>query len=223
LAYFSKLQGSTTTTLLRDSMIRSFLSGLLARHLAQRAKSKNAEEAFICGLFRNLGENLAIYYFPEDYEEIKELVDANLEDKNAASERVLGVSFAELGAEVAKIWHLPDSIVGSMRKPSSDATEDPHAAMRDRAAFSNDLCALVSLQAADGQDVAMERLLVDYGDRLDISASYIYKLFSAGLEKLQENAGILELDTQRSPFCQAAYAWLERVAPEDAEAESATR
>ena len=73
LAYFSKLQGSTSA-LLRDSMIMSFLSGLIARHLAQRARLRDAEEAFICGLFQNLGEHLAIYYFPEDHVEIKALV-----------------------------------------------------------------------------------------------------------------------------------------------------
>lgn len=222
LAYFSKLQSAATSTLLKDSMIRSFLSGLLSRHLAQRAKLRDAEEAFICGLFRNLGENLAIYYFPEDHEEVRELVDAQLEDATAASVRVLGVSFAEIGMEVAKIWHLPEAIIASMEPESDEQEDQPAAKSRDRAAFSNDLCSIVSLKGMEGQDAAFERLLQRYAETLNLDAGYIYKLFRAGLSKLDQDAAILEFDTQRSPFCDAARAWLERVAPqEDEEAEAA--
>jgi eukaryotic-like serine/threonine-protein kinase len=224
LAYFSKLQGAGVNPMLRDSMIMSFLAGLIARHLAQRARLKNAEEAFICGLFQNLGENLAIYYFPEDHAEIKELIDAELEDKTAASQRVLGVSFAEIGAEVAKIWHLPEAIVAAIRTPISGGEENPFAAITDRAAFANELCALVNLKAVEGQDAALERLLTRYGMELDLSSEYVCKLLAAGLEKLEQNAPILEFDCASSAFCHAARAWLERVAPEpDAVADDSQR
>jgi HD-like signal output (HDOD) protein len=216
LAYFSKLQSASTSVLLRDSMIQAFFGGLLARHLAQRAKLRDPEEAFICGLFHSLGENLSIYYFPEDHAEIKELVDKQLENKTAASVRVLGVSFAELGGEVAKIWHLPDAIVGAiMPAPSASDDPDEYAGLRDRAAFANELCALVNFHSADGQDVAFDGLMHRYGTALGVDAAFAYKLFAAGLEKLKQNADILEFDTARSPFCQAAQAWLERVYPSE--------
>jgi eukaryotic-like serine/threonine-protein kinase len=211
LAYFSKLQGTSANALLRDSMIMSFLAGLIARHLAQRARLRNAEEAFICGLFQNLGENLAIYYFPEDYSEIKELIDAELEDKTAASQRVLGVSFAEIGAEVAKIWHLPEAIIAAIRAPIALGEGNPHIAITERAAFANELCALVNLKAIEGQDAALERLLGRYGMALDLSREYVFKLLAAGLEKLEQNAQILEFDCASSAFCHAAGAWLDRV------------
>ena len=217
LAYFSKLQSAATSTLLKDSMIRSFLSGLLARHLAQRAKAQDAEEAFICGLFRNLGENLAIYYFPEDHAEVRELVDAQLEETSAASIRVLGVSFAEIGAEVAKIWHLPDAIVASMASAPSADEESSLTSLRARSAFANDLCALVSLKGVEGQDAAFERLVELYAEPLNFESSYICKLFRAGMNKLEQDAGILEFDTRRSPFCDAARAWLERIDPQDSD------
>ncbi|MGD2168034.1 MAG: HDOD domain-containing protein [Gammaproteobacteria bacterium] len=221
LAYFSKLQSAATSTLLKDSMIRSFLSGLLARHLARRARLKDAEEAFICGLFRNLGENLAIYYFPEDYAEVRELVDAQLEDATAASIRVLGVSFAEIGMEVARIWHLPDSIVRSMAPRPSEDDDESLKALRARAGFANDLSALVSLKAIEGQDQAFERLVSRYAEPLSLDADFVHKLFRAGMDKLDQDASILEFDTGRSPFCAAARAWLDRVAPEEADAPEA--
>jgi hypothetical protein len=195
-------------------MIQSFLSALMSRHLAQRAKLRDPEEAFICGLFHSLGENLAIYYFPEDHAEIKELVDARLENKTAASVRVLGVSFGELGGEVAKIWHLPDAIVGAiMPAPLGSAEPDEYAGLRDRVTFANELCALVNFHSADGQDAAFENLLHRYGEPLGLNEEFAYKLFAAGLEKLRQNADILEFDTARSPFCKSAEAWLDRVQP----------
>jgi serine/threonine protein kinase len=220
LAYFSKLQSASSSVLLRDSMIQSFLGGLLTRHLAQRAKLRDPEEAFICGLFHSLGENLSIYYFPEDHAEIKELVDAQLENKTAASVRVLGVSFAELGGEVARIWHLPDAIVGAiLPAPAAAETPDEHAVLRDRAAFANELCALVNFRSADGQDTAFESLMHRYGETLGVDAEFACKLFAAGLEKLKQNSEILEFDTARSPFCQAAEAWLARVRPPETAAD----
>lgn len=218
LAYFSKLQGAGTSPLLRDSMIMSFLSGLIARHLAQRARLRDSEEAFICGLFQNLGENLAIYYFPEDHIEIKELVDAELEDKIAASQRVLGVSFAEIGVEVAKIWHLPESIIAAIRAPIADESQSPYAPIAERAAFANELCSLVSLKAVEGQDAALDRLLLRYASTLDVTREFVFKLLAAGLAKLEQNAQILDFDCESSAFCHAALAWLDRVDPErDAE------
>ena len=221
LAYFSKLQGESATSQLKDSMIVSFLCGLIARHLAQRAKMPDAEEAFICGLFRNLGENLAIYYFPEDHTEIRELVDAQLEDASAAATRVLGVSFAEIGAEVAGIWHLPEAIVSAMLPAPAQGEDDPHAPMRERAAFAQDLCALVSIRSTDGQDVAYERLLARYGESLELDTSYIYKLLRAGLDKLYHDARILDFDTNSSAFCVYAHDWLARVDPVELEPEEA--
>ena len=90
-------------------------------------------------------------------------------------------------------------------------------ALRARAAFANDLCALVSLKGMEGQDVAFERLVEQYAEILSLDSGYIYKLFRAGLEKLDQDAGILEFDTKRSPFCDAARVWLERVDPQESE------
>ena len=103
LAYFGNMGGNGNDTL-RDAMVRSFLSGLLARHLVQRSKRGDPEEGFICGLFQNLGENLTAYYFPEDHAEIRELAAGSQGDVASGSNRVIGVGFAELGVEVARVW-----------------------------------------------------------------------------------------------------------------------
>ena len=68
LAFFGHMKSDSAA--LKDSMTKSFLSGLIARHLAQRAELPGAEEAFISGMCQNLGENLVIFYFGDEYEDI---------------------------------------------------------------------------------------------------------------------------------------------------------
>ena len=109
LTYIGQMNGASQE--LKESITKSFLSGLIARHLAQQSGLPDAEEAFICGLFQNIGENLVIYYFEEEYEEIRKLCDSTSADQRSASEAILGIGFDDLGAAVARSWKLPESIV----------------------------------------------------------------------------------------------------------------
>lgn len=224
LAYFRGVQGSPDNVRLRDSMIRSFLSGLLTRHLVQRAKRGDPEEGFICGLFQNLGENLAAYYFPDDLDEILAMTRTGQDDKSSASRRVLGVSMADLGVEVAKIWGLPDSIIAAIRGvegPLDEAVESGDEFLRNRAVFANELCAVVEITDRAQQDQALDQLAARFGNQLDIDKAFMCRLFAAGMEKLSENAEILEFDYQASPYCRSAGAWLERIYPREDKAAAA--
>ena len=123
LTLFRHLKGDSAQ--LKDSMTKSFLCGLIARHLAQRDRLRQAEEAFICGISQNLGENLVIYYFASEFDDIDALRQEKGLDKSAASRGVLGVSYSELGAAVAKIWNLPDTIVGAIKGIGPGVVEVP--------------------------------------------------------------------------------------------------
>jgi HD-like signal output (HDOD) protein len=212
LAYFGKINGGGKA--LRDAMVRSFLSGLLTRHLVQRSRAGDPEDGFICGLFRNLGENLTAYYFPEDHSEIAALARVNRGNHLAASRQVLGVSYAELGSEVAAIWGLPESIILSIKSEGAEpagASAKPEDRLRDRAVFANALCAIVELPTAEDQDAALDLLLGRFGAALAIDREFVCRLFAAGMDKLSENADMLEFDYAGSPFSIAARAWVDRV------------
>ena len=211
LAYFGRLQGGSDNARLRDAMIRSFLSGLLSRHLVQRAQAGDAEEGFICGLFQNLGENLTAYYFAEDHAEILALAALGGGDKVAASKRVLGVSFVDLGVEVAEIWGLPGSIIESIRGVEPDRAEDgssPYAHVRDSAVFANRLCAIPELATQAEQDAAFASLISEQGAALGLDETLSVRLYAAAMEKLAANASILEFDPDSSTYCHAARDWL---------------
>ena len=198
LTFFGHLKGDSAV--LKDSMTKSFLSGLIARHLAQRAKLRAAEEAFICGMFQNLGENLAIYYFAEEFEEINELKREKGLEKPAASRGILGVSYAELGAVVARNWKLPDTIIESIRGMPPGPVCPPETEeekLRDFAVLANEFCDLFLDNTPAEVDVALQMLLERFAPSVELDERFCLKLLDAGLTKLQQFSQ--DLRDQRQP------------------------
>ncbi len=210
LALFGHLKGDSAK--LKDSMTKSFLAGLIARHLAQRAELKSAEEAFICGMCQNLGENLVIYYFPDAHDDIAELLDGKKLGKPAASRGVLGVSFAELGAEVAKIWNLPEPIIDAIRgMPPGQvfAPNNEDEQLRDCAVFANELCDTFRSGDARQIRIVVGALVERYRPSIGIDADYVLKLMAAGYEKLKAYAPVFEINVSSSRYCSGVENWIE--------------
>ncbi|MBS1212545.1 MAG: putative signal transduction protein [Proteobacteria bacterium] len=90
--------------------LNSVATGVIARALAFRCRIFDTELLFLAGLLLKLGR-LAFYCSrPEQYRvvlRVKELGEAAL----IAEERaVFGFSYLELGAELMKVWQLPESL-----------------------------------------------------------------------------------------------------------------
>ena len=210
LTFFGHMKGNSAV--LKDSMTKSFLSGLIARHLAQREKLPGAEEAFICGMCQNLGENLVLFYFAEEFDEITELQNSKNLDKAAAARGVLGVSYSDLGAAVAKSWNLPRSITDSIRGippgqlgvPGSETEK-----LRDIAVFANELCDLFQRPEKEDIQQAIAELLAQFESSVSIDLAYCLKLSAAGFEKLMQYAPIFEINVSSSDYCRSVKSWLD--------------
>jgi HD-like signal output (HDOD) protein len=210
LAFFGHMKSDSAV--LKDSMTRSFMSGLIARALAQRAKLPGAEEAFISGMCQNLGENLVIFYFADEFEDIEELQRREGLDKSAAARGVLGVGYSEVGSAVAKTWNLPRSIIEAIRGVPPGALAVPQSddeKVRDVAVFANELCDLFQYQERDAIDDALVALLERYKNSVSLKQEFCYKLIFAVFEKLQKFAPIFEISVATSDYCSAVSGWLE--------------
>jgi HD-like signal output (HDOD) protein len=209
LTFFGHMKGESA--ILRDSMTKSFLCGLMTRHLAQINKLPAPEEAFICGMCQNLGENLVIYYFADEFSDIAELQRSKNIDKAAASRGVLGVSYADLGATVAKTWHLPSSIVEAIRgltpgciaAPTTDAEK-----LRDCAVFANELSDLFVHHDAADLTPAVDDLLARFQASVALDHEYCVQFVNAAFEKMKQYAPIFEINFATSRYCRSVQGWL---------------
>ena len=210
LTFFGHMKGDSAV--LKDSMTKSFLSGLIARHLALRDRLPETEEAFICGMCQNLGENLVIFYFADESEDINELQRTKELSKFAAARGVLGVGYPELGAAVARSWNLPRSIIAAIRGvspgPIHKATDDVER-LRNVAVLANELCDLFQNHESDGVEAAMLTLLTRFNASVELDPDYCVKLIHAAFEKLKQFAPIFEITVASSRFCQSVQSWLD--------------
>ena len=210
LTVFGHLQGDGKSTALKDTMTRSLLAGMLARHLAKELGIRRAEEAFIYGMFQNLGEALAIYYFNEEWQEINVLRDERNLAVSAASRGVLGVSFGELGAAVARTWQMPDALLATiLGQPQTDtAVDDDDSRMQHFALFANQLCGVADDAISALDPDALDSLLYAYRAHVRVSPRYALALLRAGYQKLAEAADVFEINVKTSDYCQRLIAWL---------------
>jgi putative nucleotidyltransferase with HDIG domain len=95
----------------REVWKRSVVSSRVAMDLPRRKLGgASYEDLQLCGLLHDIGEFVLVDHFGEQYSKLRKQVEESGEDLVEAEERVLGVSHVELGALVAQIWKLPDSV-----------------------------------------------------------------------------------------------------------------
>ena len=205
LMLFNHLQGQSANKELRDGMIRSFMSGIIARDLTKRSKSRKTELAFICSLFHDLGKNLTIYYFPEEYTEIKRMMTGTDQDLQSAARAVLGISLDELGVGIARAWKFPENIVYSMRGLPGGPVEPPESILdniRHFSVFANELCGLAESVLPENREEPLSRLVQRFEQSFSITEAEVLALIQSEINMLKKYASILNINPDRSPFIQ---------------------
>jgi serine/threonine protein kinase len=211
LCYAMQLQSNANNPQLKEAITKSFLSGLITRHLARQANLPGMEEAFICGIFRNIGEHLTLHYFPEEYADIVAFMAERRVTKAAAARSVLGISFAELGAGVGRVWKLPTpvlAVIGASPEGGPTLEADPEERLPDYAVFANELCEIPGSAESVAQATALNALCERFAPRFSIDEAAACRVLEAAFEKLGQFAPILGLDTARSEFCADLRRWL---------------
>lgn len=196
---FEHLQDKSNARELKESFLRANLAGLLAREIGKKV----GEEAFICALFHNLGQLLSQFYFPEEVETIRILVQQKKTSLAHAAAQVLGLTFEELGIGIAKSWGFPQAIPHSMRKlpegpvrkPSSDDEN-----LRIIAVFANEMCDLISDTESGSYPRALRAITDRFGSCLQLSEAQIRKVVEDSSDELTQVASILHVNLKQSPF-----------------------
>ncbi len=164
-------------------LTRSLLSGIQAKMLAVKKRLRvDPEEAFICALLHTFGQILVQVYLPGHYRQISERRAAGLSWEAAAREILQGLSFQDVGEEMARFWNLSPMLVAAMTPypPIPRDGGDEKAYLQNLAAFTNGLTARI----CDGDSLA--GLLTQFRPVLGLGRQGAIALLQAGVEAAED-------------------------------------
>ncbi len=95
---------------LRELMMFSLLTATHSRHIAAVLRYPRPEEAYVCGLFRNMGEVLTARYFSEEYAKVVVAMRDEQLPERVAGLQVLEFEMDSLARCLAASWNMPACI-----------------------------------------------------------------------------------------------------------------
>ncbi|EAR61085.1 HDOD domain-containing protein [Neptuniibacter caesariensis] len=134
-------------------MMRQFLSANIAKELAIRAdKAADPEEAYIGALLFGLGEVMVACTMPDQYRKLLRLKSTSDKKWPTLQAEVLGISFSELGREMAAGWGYPKQVTNSMSQVQLQQLDEKSDLLNSLPSLANGL-----VQQVYGQDHADEQ------------------------------------------------------------------
>ncbi|MDH3393296.1 MAG: HDOD domain-containing protein [Desulfobulbaceae bacterium] len=169
-------------------LTQSYLGGNLAKCLCIRKNLQiSQEEAFICGLFHNLGEIIVLIYLPDLYRRIETEIKAG-HNKHCAARKVLNdLTFYQIGMQIADFWNLLDKIIYAMhpKPPKPRHAADELVMLMNVAAFSNQLTERVN----NGGQV--HQVFERYSPTLQVDKREAFRMFKDVLDASSHTSNII--------------------------------
>lgn len=155
----------------RDELNQALCASIIGREMARRSHYKDAEEAAIAALFKNIGRVLIAAHDHEIYQNIASLVESGSHTPAQASIAVLGCSFDLLAEGILREWNIPETIVQALAflppgalKPAKNRQEW----VQQVAAFSSAAARLIPGMNDPRQEAATKALLTRFGSALGL-------------------------------------------------------
>lgn len=193
------MQNRNQAAYMREEVLASFMVGQLGKKLAVKAGHRDAEEAFICAMFYNLGRLLVTYYFHEESLEINKKVQQG-EKEDVAACTVLGVSYPDIGKAVSRAWNLPQQISSSMIRLDEGTVRAPRMdedRLRLIANMADELFDAIS-GPADQRARQLELVHARYRDAITLGNRQLQDLARDALNELMSEAPYFGLQAGRS-------------------------
>jgi len=208
------LQNKSQAQEMKDDVISSFFSGIVAVQLSEGMSAQDVEETMICAMYLNLGRMIAKFYFFEESEEIVRLMQDKKMDEDTAAMKVLGVSYNELGIGIAKTWHFPDRLITGMQKLKGDKIGAPTTdigRMSVRVNMANDLCAIATVNDPKSKSEALKKIQDRYKGLADTSEERLSQALEKGVQDLTLRSSVLGIDLAKSATLKNVRGWLNQV------------
>jgi len=178
---------------LKQLMLLSLLTASQSREVAARVGYPRREEAYICGMFHNLGEVLIACYRPAQYAAILVLMKERRLTEAEAAFQVLGFRYQDLGQAAARQWNLPERVLDTMeagRYAPPPAGGDLLALIT---AFSHALTTAVHRRDPEGARARLKRLVHEFSPVLGLRSEDVRDVVEAGVRDTMETFSILRV------------------------------
>ncbi len=164
----------------RSELRQALCASIIGREMARRSQFKDAEEAAIASLFKNIGRLLVAAHDHQRYTEITRLMERGTHTLAQASQEVLGCSFDALAEAVLHAWDMPDTIVQALASPPGGVLKPPKGRqewLQQVAAFSSTAAQLVANANDPAQEAARKAVLTRFGGALGLDQHKLAELF----------------------------------------------
>jgi putative nucleotidyltransferase with HDIG domain len=106
---------TTTDFDIESFWCHSLTCAIGARIIAGELKVANQERFFVAGLLHDIGKMVMHLALPERCRELTQTLKQDRSHLQTIEERVFGFDHAQLGAELLRQWHLPESLIEPCR------------------------------------------------------------------------------------------------------------
>ena len=155
---------------------------LASQRLATVSGEGDGAEAFTAGLLHDVGKIILNAYVRDEFKQIIEQVEERNVPFEQAEREIIGFSHTDAGAEMARSWNLPESLVEAIAFHQNPTLAKTHARLVSQVHLGNILCVSFGIGVAnDGlaytfHPVALETLGLEVVDlrrlSLDIHEQY---------------------------------------------------
>ncbi len=180
---------------LRELVLLSVLTAVHGRDVAAAIGYPRPEEAYICGLFRNLGEVLIACHYPHEYSQIILTMHEEKLPERPACWRVLDFAWDEVGMQIASCWNMPNQVRLSM-----DGSGAPTGTAWDRclasvANYGHELTRALYRKGAAIDSVHLQTVLDPEGRPALVSVRDLSHIVDGALIETQQTFAALRIPT----------------------------
>lgn len=180
---------------LRELVLASLLTAVQSREVAAAVGYPRPEEAYICGLFRNLGEVLVACHFPNEYSRVILTMEEEKIPEGAAAVRVFDFSWDDVGMRVAAGWNMPAQVrlcMGSKAGPGS-----PHdRCLASITNYGHNLTRALYRKGADMDTVHLETVLDALAQPVLVSVRDLCRIADSAVIETRETFSALQIPTE---------------------------
>ena len=178
---------------LRELALISVLTATHGREVAEAIGYPRPEEAYICGLFRNLGEVLIACHYPQEYSRIVVTMHEEKIPEKAACWRVLDFGWDEVGLRMAASWNMPAQVRFSMDPAGVPAGTPLDRCLASIANYGHELTRTLYRKGANLDSIHLQTVTDPEGQPTMVSPRELSRIVDSAMLETQETFAALRI------------------------------